>query len=305
MKTDSMGYLTKEGFRNVVVNKLMSIASISVLFSCLVMIGSAFLLLVNMNAIISGIEDQNIITVFYKAGVQGTPEDRLNVQIASLDNVKSIEFVPNEVAYQEVIANSEPGLIDYLSGGESTFPDAYKVTIKDMGKYSETVDALKKLDDVDQVRGSEALAEKLHSLRSTITTISAGIIGMLLLVSLFIISNTIKITMFNRRLEINIMRSVGATSWFIRWPFMLEGMILGVTAGILATAAVWAIYEAAIRALTDLLTDLGGRSSLPFSHYAFLMLLSFTGIGIITGSIGSIVSIAKYLKEKEFVDYEE
>jgi cell division transport system permease protein len=304
MKTDSMGYLTKEGFRNVVVNKLMSIASVSVLFSCLVMIGSAFLLLVNINSIISGIEDQNIITVFYASGVEGSAGDALDAQIKALDNVKSTEFIPNETAYQEVIANAEPGLAEYLSGGEQDFPDAYKVTIKDMGDYSTTLAQLQKLDGVDQVRGSVSLADKLHSIRGTVSGISIGIIGMLLLVSLFIISNTIRITMYSRRLEISIMRSVGATSWFIRWPFMLEGMILGLIAGLLATVAVWGTYEAGIRALADLLMDLGGRSSLPFSHYALLILGSFIGIGLLTGGIGSLISIAKYLKEKEFVDNE-
>ena len=305
MKTDSMGYLTKEGLRNVVVNKLMSIASVSVLFSCLVMIGTAFLLLVNITSIIGGIEDQNIITVFYASGAEGAADDGLGTQIKALGNVKSVEFVPNETAYNEVIANAEPGLAEYLSGGEAAFPDAFKVTIKDMGLYEETVAQLKALDGVDQVRASESLAKKLNNIRSTVTAISIGIIAMLMLVSLFIISNTIKITMYSRRLEISIMRSVGATSWFIRWPFMLEGMILGVIAGLLATFAVWGIYEASIRTLTDLLTDLGGRSSLPFGHYAPMIVLIFTGIGIVTGGFGSMISIAKYLKEKEFVTDEE
>ncbi len=305
MKTDSMGYLTKEGFRNVVVNKLMSIASVSVLFSCLVMIGTAFLLLVNITSIISGIEDQNIITVFYASGAEGSADDGLGGQIAALENVKSAEFVPNETAYQEVIANADPGLAEYLSGGEAAFPDAYKVTIKDMGQYEDTVAQLNALEGVDQVRGSASLAKKLNDIRGTVTAISVGIIVMLLLVSLFIISNTIKITMYSRRLEISIMRSVGATSWFIRWPFMLEGMILGVFAGLLSTLAVWGIYEASIRALTDLLTDLGGRESLPFVHYAPMILLSFIGVGIVTGGFGSMISIAKYLKEKEFVNDEE
>ena len=304
MKNGSMGYLTKEGFRYVHVNKLMSIASISVLFSCLVMIGSAFLLLINMYSMISNIEEKNVITVFYEDGVQGNAGDELGSNILALDNVKSAEFVPNEEAFQQQIAISSPEMQEYLTGKESSFPDAYKVVVKDMGLYTETVKQLTALASVASVSSSSATANTLDSLRGTVTTISLGIIIMLLAVSLFIISNTIKITMFNRRLEISIMRSVGATNMFIRWPFMLEGMIIGVIAGILATLAVWGIYEGAIRSLTDLLTNLGGQASPPFSHYVFLLLSSFVGIGVVTGSLGSTISIAKYLKEKEFVCHE-
>ncbi len=304
MKNGSMGYLTKEGFRYVHVNKLMSIASISVLFSCLVMIGSAFLLLINMYSMISNIEEKNVITVFYEDGVQGNAGDALGSNIQALDNVKSAEFVPNEEAFQQQIAISSPEMQEYLTGKESSFPDAYKVIVKDMGLYTETVKQLTALASVASVSSSSATANTLDSLRGTVTTISLGIIIMLLAVSLFIISNTIKITMFNRRLEISIMRSVGATNMFIRWPFMLEGMIIGVIAGILATLAVWGIYEGAIRSLTDLLTNLGGQASPPFSHYVFLLLSSFVGIGVVTGSLGSTISIAKYLKEKEFVCHE-
>ncbi|HZK38536.1 MAG TPA: permease-like cell division protein FtsX [Clostridia bacterium] len=300
----SVGYLTKEGFRYVYVNKLMSIASISVLFSCLVMIGSAGLLLVNMYSMISNIEEKNVITVFYEDGVQGQPGDSLGSQIQALSNVKSAEFVPNEAAFQQQIAISSPEMKEYLAGKENSFPDAYKVTVKDMGLYTETVEQLQAISGVASVSSSSGTAKTLNSLRTTVTTISLGIIFMLLAVSLFIISNTIKITMFNRRLEISIMRSVGATNMFIRWPFMLEGMIIGVLAGILATLAVWGIYESAIRSLTDLLTNLGGSTSPPFSHYALLVLVSFVGIGIVIGSLGSTISIAKYLKEKEYVCHE-
>lgn len=304
MKGGSLGYLTKEGFRYVHVNKLMSIASISVLFSCLVMIGSAGLLLVNMYSMITSIEEKNVITVFYEDGIQGEPGDALSTRIQALDNVKSAEFVPNEEAFRQQIDLSTPEMKEYLAGKENAFPDAYKIIVKDMGLYADTVKQLNALEGVASVSSSSATATTLSNLRGTLTTISLGIIIMLLVVSLFIISNTIKITMFNRRLEISIMRSVGATNMFIRWPFMLEGMIIGVIAGVLATLAVWGIYEGALRALTDLLTNLGGQASPPFSHYALLLVFSFVGIGVITGSLGSTISIAKYLKEKEYVCHE-
>lgn len=305
MRRSSAAFLIKEGFRNIVVNKLMSISSISVLFSCLIMIGSAFLLLVNVSSIVEGIENQNVIAVFYPDGVEGSPGDDLHKRILALDNVKSAEFVPNEEAYKESLAGAGAEIAELLGGDASIFPDSYRVTVTDMQRYSETVRELKALPGVESVRASEVLAQKLYNIRHTVTLISIGIIVLLFIVSLFIISNTIKITMFSRRLEIGIMRNVGATPWFIRLPFMLEGMILGIISGILATFAVWGIYELAIRALADLLTDIGERSSLPFSHYAPEIFCGFVALGIVTGSFGSFLAIAKYLKEKEFVMHED
>jgi cell division transport system permease protein len=174
-----------------------------------------------------------------------------------------------------------------------------------MGLFNDTVGKINNLNNVLRVRENSDLAAKLTTIRHTVSVVSTSIIVLLLFVSLFIIANTIKVTMFNRRLEISIMKSVGATSWFIRWPFMLEGMILGALSGILALLAVWGVYSFAVHSLSALFSDLGSRSALPFSHYAGLMLLGFIAIGIVAGAGGSTFSISKYLKEQEFTNYEE
>ena len=305
MNGGSLGYLTKEGFRNVWVNRLMSIASISVLFSCLVMIGCAFLLLVNMNALVGGIEEQNVIMVFVDDNATTMQTKQLGERIEALDNVKKAEFVPKEAALKEQLEQLG-GAADLFDGlDKNPLPDAYKVTLRDMDQFDQTVVKLKALDNVLRVRENAELAAKLQAVRSTIGYISIGIIGMLLVVSLFILSNTIKITMFGRRLEISIMKSVGATSWFIRWPFMLEGMILGAVAGVLSLFAVWGIYAATTRSLADILADIGMTDPLPFGRYAAGLLLGFLFVGIVAGTFGSGVSIAKYLKEQECVCIED
>ncbi|NLP48558.1 MAG: ABC transporter permease [Clostridiales bacterium] len=305
MKAHSINYLTKEGFRNISSNKAMAFASVSVLFSCLFLIGSAFLLLVNINAIVGSVEKQNIITVFYHSQEGGHDGDQLGRNIRANSNVASAVFVSRQEAYQEALENVEPGLEEYFDeGSDAIFPDLYKVTLKDMSLFSDTLNQLESLEGVESVRGSISLAEKIYNIRSKVSLLGTVVILLLLFVSLFIISNTIRITIYSRRLEINIMQSVGATSDFIRLPFVIEGMVLGSIAAVLATFAVWGFYEAAIRVLTDLLVDLGGRSSEPFSHYAFLIFGGFLLIGLATGALGSSLSLAKYLREKEFVDYE-
>lgn len=306
MKAHSLSYLLKESFRNISKNRLMAFASISVLFSCLIMIGSVFLLLVNINSIVDSIEKQNIITVFYDQGLRGHDGDELGRKIRELDNVASAVFISREQAYRETLDSIEPGLEEYFGeDSEESFPDSYKVTLKDMALFSQTYDQLKAIDGVESVRGSISLAEKIHNLRSKGLNFGFIVIILLLLVSLFIVYNTIKITMHNRRFEISIMRSVGATSAFIRFPILVEGMFLGFLAAAFATFAVWGIYELAIRVLTDIMVDLGGRKSLPFGNYALTIFFGFCLIGLSTGLVGSMLSITKYLREKEFVEYEE
>ena len=299
-------YLTKEGFRNLRVNKLMSVASITVLFSCLMLIGIAFMILVNIQAFISGIEAENVIMVY--ADLDGSDYDymALGSHLRALDNVTSVEAVEKEEAYEEILAEMDENLRLYLSGlNENPLPDAYRVTVTDMSGFEIVVDEIKKLDGIERVYENSSLARQLEGIRDSVTYISLGIIVLLLIVSLFIISNTIKVTMFSRRLEISIMKSVGATNSFIRWPFMVEGILIGVIAGILATGAVWAVYEFALSSFASMLSGFGGEVQVRFLDYALYLVAAFVGIGIFTGIFGSATSIRKYLKERKFVELEE
>lgn len=301
-----LGYLTKEGFRNLKVNKLMSIASVTVLFSCLMLIGIAFMLLVNIEAFIGGIEAENVIMVY--ADLDATEFDYISLgnKLEGIDNVAFIEKVEKEEAYAEILSELDEGLKSYLSElNENPLPDAYRVTVADMSGFEAVVSEIKTLNGIERVYENSSLARQLEGIRNSVTYISAGMIALLLIVSLFIISNTIKVTMFSRRLEISIMKSVGATNSFIRWPFMVEGIIIGIIAGLLATGAVWAIYEFALGSFTAVLSGFGGEAQVNFLDYALYLVAAFVGIGIFTGVFGSATSIRKYLKERKFVELEE
>lgn len=301
-----LGYLTKEGFRNLKVNKLMSVASVTVLFSCLMLIGIAFMLLVNIEAFIGGIEAENVIMVY--ADLDSTEVDYISLgnRLESIDNVAFIEKVEKEQAYAEILSELDEGLKSYLSDiNENPLPDAYRVTVADMTGFDAVVSEIKTLGGIERVYENSSLARQLSGIRNSVTYISAGMIALLLIVSLFIISNTIKVTMFSRRLEISIMKSVGATNSFIRWPFMVEGIIIGIIAGLLATGAVWAIYEFALGSFTSVLSGFGGEVQISFLDYALYLVAAFVGIGIFTGVFGSATSIRKYLKERKFVELEE
>ncbi len=302
----NLGYLTKEGFRNLKVNKLMTVASVTVLFSCLMLVGIAFMMLVNIEAFIGGIEAENVIMVYVNDETTGYDYVRLGNELRATENVESVEMIEKDTAYRQILSELDDGLKSYLeSTGENPLPDAYKVTVSDMEGFEAVVSEIKTLSNVSRVHENSVLARQLSGLRNSVTYISAGVIMLLLIVSLFIISNTIKVTMFSRRLEISIMKSVGATNSFIRWPFMVEGIIIGVIAGIFATGAVWGIYELALGSFTSMLSSFGNIKEVRFLDYAPYLVAAFVGIGIFTGVFGSATSIRKYLKERKFVELED
>ncbi len=299
-------YLTKEGFRNLKVNKLMSVASVTVLFSCLMLIGIAFMILVNIQSFISGIEAENVIMVYADIEANDYEYMALGNDLRSIGNIASVEEIEKEAAYEQILSEMDANLREYLSGlDKNPLPDAYRVTVADMSGFETVVEEIKSLERIERVYENSSLARQLQGIRDSVTYISIGMIVLLFIVSLFIISNTIKVTMFSRRLEISIMKSVGATNSFIRWPFMVEGIIIGVIAGILATGAVWAVYEFALGSFATMLSGFGGEVQVEFLDYALYLVAAFVCIGIFTGVFGSATSIRKYLKERKFVELED
>ena len=295
----SFGYLTKEGFRNIWTNRLMSIASIAVLLSCLIMIGSAFMVLMNIQRVIDDIEDMNVIVVYVQSDVDEAQTKYLGDELKSLKNVASVEFVDKDTAFKQQIEAMGTNA-DYFEDAENVLPDTYKVTVDNMEQFDKTSSDISKISGVESIRDNKDVAIALSRIRSSVSYISIGIIVLLMLVSLFIISNTVRITMFSRRLEISIMKSVGATNGFIRWPFVIEGILLGIISAFLSLGAVWGIYEVVKRSVASMLGNIMGigKSLIEFKEYALLLLAAFLAIGILSGVVGSMVSIRRYLKEQ-------
>ncbi len=300
MKGSSLKYLTREGFRNIWVNRMMSLASVAVLMACLIIIGIGAMAYFNINSLLNIVESQNIVMVYVADEADDLATSQLKLSIESMDNVASCEFVPKEDAFQHQVElmGGDSALFDGFE--TSPLPDAYKVTVKDLSKFTETVAAIEALDNVYSVRENSDLATKLVSIRRAVTIVSAGLVLMLFLVALFIISNTIRITMFSRKLEINIMKAVGATNSFIRWPFMVEGVLLGIISSVVSILLLWGLYELIIYAFSSVITLLG-FSFVPFLSYVWYIFAVFLIIGIVTGSFGSMVSMSKYLKEQRSI----
>ena len=296
MKGASLGYLTREGFRNIWVNRLLSLATIVVLISCLIIVGSGSLIFLNINAVLDLIEGQNVVMVYVNDDADDTMTQTLGVQLEAHTNVLEVEFVPREEAFQRQIEayGDKAELLEGLS--PEILPDAYKVTVKDLEMFDATVAEIKNYENVLQIRENSDLAGKLASIRNAVTYISIGIVAILFFVSLFIVSNTIRITIYNRRLEISIMKAVGATNAFIRWPFMVEGILLGLFSAILGLGIQYGVYSIASIWLGNVLSMLGGEV-VSFLDYVWVIFGIFAFIGIVIGAFGSIISLNKYLKE--------
>lgn len=299
MSGASFRYLIKEGFHNTWTNRMMSVASICVLLSCLVLIGSASMIFLNIDSLVQKIENENVIMVYIDDEATDADIDELGIELQSLNNVQKIEFVAKEDAWAEQIATMDEAQAEFFTEqtDEIPLPDAYKVTVKDLEQFTTTVKQIKKLNHIDTVRQNTDLAKKLAKISNGISIISIVIIAVLFAISLFIISNTIKLTVYSRRLEISIMKSVGATNSFVQLPFVVEGVILGVVAGVLSLFAVWGIYELAINRFGDVFSSIG-LDPLKFTDYAWIMLGVFVAIGIVSGVGGSLITMRKYLTKE-------
>lgn len=297
MKGSSLKYLTHEGFRNIWVNRLMTLASVTVLLACLVIIGVGAMAFFNIDVLLDKVEAQNVVMVYVEMESDDLATSSVGVELQKMDNVENCEFVPKEDAFREQIESMGGDSAVFDGFTECPLPDAYKVTLKDLSQFSVTVDQIKAMPNVSSVRENGDLASKLLSIRRAVTIVSIGLVAMLFLVALFIIANTIRITMFSRKLEINIMKAVGATNWFIRWPFLVEGVLIGVIASALSLGVLWGLYELAVVSFSDLLGSLG-FGLVPFSQYALQIFGVFLGIGVFTGGVGSMISMNKYLKEQ-------
>lgn len=299
MTASSLRYLFKEGFRNTWTNRMMSIASICVLMSCLVLIGCASMIFLNIESLLGRIEEENVVMVYIEDGTADADITSMGETIKAIDNVKEIEFVAKEDAWAEQLATMEDAQREFFTeiSSDIPLPDAYKVTVDDLTYFDSTIDEIKQLQHIDTIRENKDLAKKLVTIRHGIEVIAVVIIAVLLAISVFIIQNTIKLTVYSRRLEISIMKSVGATNSFVRLPFVVEGMILGIISGIISLGLVWGFYEFAVKQFSDLLMSLG-LEALTFTNYALPMLGAFVVIGIVTGVGGALLSMGKYLNKE-------
>ena len=293
-KRFNAGYYISEGMASIFKHGFMSFASVCIIVACLIIMGSFALLSVNVSKIINDFESENAMLAYVLDGYPEEQARELGRAIDAIPNVAHSEFVSREEAMNSYISGfTEQDRFENVPS--STFRHRFIVYIDDIAHMADTQRAVSEVPGIAWVNAHLQIARGFVVVRNIVSGVSFVIIAVLLTVSLFIMSNTIKLAMFERREEIAVMRMVGATSGFIRWPFVFEGFILGFFGALLAFLAQWSLYRAVTSVLVG--SQLAGFiSAVPFSQLSVLLCLLFLIIGLGVGALGSATAIRKYLK---------
>lgn len=295
MKYNILGYLIGEGFRNVFKNKKSTFACLAIMCATMLIFGIFFVIGKNIRNAIDQIESSQAIEVFIVNDATDEEIEKLGQELLEIDGVNTIQFKTKEQALnqmKEILKNNQ----DILNGLD-IFPASYIVKLTDLTLSSQVQEKINKLDNVKNINSSDETSEKLVSIGSTINIITGIILVLLILISIFIIGNTIKLTVHARRKEISIMKYIGATNSFIRAPFVVEGIIIGTIASMISVLLIGLAYNMiSNRILGSSLNNIIGFNLLSFNELFSLIIIVYVALGIGIGILGSAMSMRKYLK---------
>lgn len=295
MKMFKVRYSFSEAKKNVLRNGLMSVASLFTIASCLVILGVFAIISMNVNSFTDKIEDQCEVQLYINAGTPAERVAQIGEEIAGIENVKEASLFTKE----EMLAYAKNDMFgedaELLSGfdDDNPFSDSYKIILNSIENTGETVSALEKIADVEKVVNKQDIVNMVMNLSSMIKRFSMAVMLVLLIIAIVIISNTVRLTVFNRRKEINIMKYIGATDRFIKGPFLLEGVIIGFFGALLAFLAVFWGYFALIKYVKGL--SIGALELVGIWSVSPVIAVLFIFFGCIIGVVGSSISMRKYL----------
>ncbi len=290
----NLRYFFSQGIRGLVSNSLMTLASVGIVIASLVLFGTFVLLGMNLNYIGEQIKEQCEINVYLPRDMSRDDVRKIGSELAKIKYVKEAQLYTKEERFNNFKDSSYEEQADVIDMLEQDNPlrDSYILVLEDVSRANEVAAAAGKIDGVEEVVNSQHLIQRIITLTNAIRHISIWLILFLAVVSVFIISNTIKLGMFSRRKEINIMKFVGATNWFIRWPFIIEGMFLGIIGALIASGIVLLGYESIYKGMQDFM---GNIRFLELYEVSGAVVLGFLIMGVGMGMIGSAMSIRKHL----------
>lgn len=300
MKWSSFKYLARQGLHNMINNRLMSFASVGVLTVCLIITGVAGLFTANMNSLMLYLRSQNEVVVYLDENLDEAGLASADSALRSISGLKEVTYVSKDEAL-DLMRDSmgdKADLFDVFEGEENPFYANYRVILQDVGQMDEIVPQLESISGVVDVNVPTGLSDLVVNIHKAVTVISVGLVVVLGFVSIVVISNTIRLTVFARRKEINIMKYVGATNGFIRLPFFVEGIAVGLIAGLISSAIVLGGYQLLIIYSVDFPAFWGSILNsvlLGMDQVWWKVLVAFLAFGSLIGSVGTATSIRKYL----------
>ena len=299
---NSFFYLVKQGFKNLWNNRLMSLASIGVLVSCMLLIGAAALLSINVSSVVEALEDQSEAIVYLDDDISDSRIDEIRKEIINTGKVSTVDFISKEEALYDMMESmGDDGILfeAYTQSGENNLPESFKVTFDDVSDLRVTLSKIEQIDGVYSISALTEVATVITGIKRMAYVGGIVIIGLLIAVSLMIIGNTIKITVFSRRREINIMKYVGATNGFIRLPFIVEGMSLGLISGAVSYALIYFGYDYLTKWVLSQKSEWFSMivsGMVPFTAISHQLLIGFLCRGALIGVFGCVAFIGKHLK---------
>ena len=293
MKINNLKYLLKEGIRGIFTHGFMSFAAVCVTVACLLIVGSFSILMYNLNIMVEDLNRTNEILVFIDENLTEAEARSVGTKINIIDNVYQATFVPREEALEQFVAEHQES--ESFGGvAAEDLRHRFSVVLQDNELIQQTVSQIEQIEGVVKIRAEYEMAEGFATLENVMSVASLAIISVLLVVSLLIISNTVKLAMYDRRDEIAIMKMVGATNGFIRLPFVVEGFTLGMMGAALAFGLEWVMYDALVVKIAEVDT-LQLFSFVPFQQLLIPMIATFCSAGLFVGIVGSWTSIRKFL----------
>ena len=288
------GYYWKEGFRNIFKHGFMSIAAVLIMVACLLLTGTVTLIAYNIDLSITELQQSNEIVVWIDENLTTREARALGSEFDQIDNIATIEFIDRDEAledYRQELGDDAYILEDFGSDN-NPLRNSFVFTMKDPSLAEDTIAQIEAVEGADDVRADEAVISRLMQIQNVFNIVALAMVVGLAVISIFIISNTVKLAMFARREEISIQKIVGATNWFIRWPFVIEGMVLGLLAGGLAFLAEWALYTELFHVVSGVIPYF---QLLPFDSLRWVVLGVYCGAGVLFGIGGSVTSIRKFM----------
>ena len=293
-KKFDLGYYCSEGFHSIFTHGFMSFAAVCMIVACLLIMGSFSLVAINLDHMLGDLESENIFLAYIDESYSEEQARGLQSEIEAVPNVSTVTFVTKAEAMEDYKAGREsnPLLADLP---DEVLRDRFEIHVRDIEQMKAAVDQVEQISGVVKTRAALDIAQGFVMVRNIATGVAVVLVSILAVVSLFIIANTIKLAFFYRREEIAIMKMCGATNAFIRWPFIVQGMILGLLGAVIAFFLQWGVYELVAKMVVQS-NGLSLVTILPFPSMVINILPVFCGAGLLIGVVGSVLAIRKFLQ---------
>ncbi|MBE6008479.1 MAG: ABC transporter permease [Lachnospiraceae bacterium] len=298
MKLRSIKYFLKEGITGLFKNRLMTIASIAAVAFCVFMITLTYSVMANLNGMLGQLEEDIGVVVFLEKDAHAEDIQRINDDLKKVPHVTEVSYIPPDEALTGLSEKWEAGgILEGFTGDNNPLSSSFEIDIDDITNQGEVIEALGNIKGIRKIRHAATETELLTKLSSGVKIGGACLLLLIAIIAIVTIVNTIKVSIYIRRDEIGIMKLIGATDWFVRWPFLVEGAIIGIIGAAIPTAVCWLIYERVVMAINDAIPVIKNVFTFCSGIEIFSILLPVAiGAGVLLGVVGSMMSLRKHLK---------